>query len=144
MDNELITPWYSLEWYYTSILRSFSWEQPLFLWAILAVPLIFIVRWVLRYYFSQKLPVAVSSRDLKSSSANLIRLLPEILLMLVFMLILTALARPQKTNEKVEQYSEGIDIMIALDIAQSMPWILFRDVLRIESGWWYFQVMRFL
>lgn len=120
MDNELITPWYSLEWYYTSILRSFSWEQPLFLWAILAVPLIFIVRWVLRYYFSQKLPVAVSSRDLKSSSANLIRLLPEILLMLVFMLILTALARPQKTNEKVEQYSEGIDIMIALDISQSM------------------------
>lgn len=120
MDNELITPWYSLEWYDTSILRSFSWEQPLFLWAILAVPLIFIVRWILRYYFSQKLPVAVSSRDLKSSSANLIRLLPEILLILVFMLILTALARPQKTNEKVEQYSEGIDIMMAMDISQSM------------------------
>ncbi len=120
MDNELITPWYSPEWYYTSILRSYSWEKPLFLWAILAVPLIFIVRWTLRYYFSQKLPVAVSSRDLKSSSANLIRLLPEILLMLVFMLILTALARPQKTNEKAEQYSEGIDIMIALDISQSM------------------------
>jgi len=30
------------------------------------------------------------------------------------------LARPQKTNEKVEQWTEGIDIMIALDISQSM------------------------
>src|SRR3982750_3378990 len=40
--------------------------------------------------------------------------------MLSVMLIFTALARPQKTNEKVEQWTEGIDIMIALDISQSM------------------------
>lgn len=119
MDNELI-PWYSPEWFGLSALRSFSWEQPLFLWAIMAVPLVFIVRWVLRYYFNQKLPVAVSPRDLKSSSTNLVRLIPDILLMLVLILLLTGLARPQKTNEKVEQYTEGIDIMMALDISQSM------------------------
>jgi Ca-activated chloride channel family protein len=40
--------------------------------------------------------------------------------MLVMMLMLTALARPQKTNEKVEQWTEGIDIMLAMDISQSM------------------------
>jgi Ca-activated chloride channel family protein len=120
MDNAFTTPWYSFSWFSLSILRSFSWEQPVFLWAILAVPIIFLVRWLIRYYFSQKLPVAVASKDLKTSAANLIRLLPEILLMLVFILLLIALARPQKTNEKVEQYTEGIDIMIALDISQSM------------------------
>jgi Ca-activated chloride channel family protein len=120
MDNELITPWYSLDWFTISTLQSFSWEQSMFLWLIIAVPLVFIVRWTLRYYYSQKLPVAVSSKDLKNSAANLIRLLPEVLLMLVLMLMLTALARPQKTNEKVEQWTEGIDIMIALDISQSM------------------------
>lgn len=120
MENDLITPWYNLSWFEPTILRSFSWENSLFLWAILLVPLIFIVRWATRYYLSQKLPVAVSSRDLKSSPANLVRLVPEILLMLVLMLLLTALARPQKTNEKVEQYTEGIDIMIAMDISQSM------------------------
>lgn len=120
MENDLITPWYSLSWFDPTILRSYSWEQPLFLWLILIIPLLFVFRWLIRYYFSQKLPVAVSSRDLKSSPTNLIRLIPEILLMLVCMLVLTALARPQKTNEKVEQYTEGIDIMIALDISQSM------------------------
>jgi Ca-activated chloride channel family protein len=120
MENDIITPWYSLSWFEPTILRSYSWEQPLFLWLILIVPLLFIARWALRYYFSQKLPVAVTSRDLRSSPANLVRLIPEILLMLVCILVLTALARPQKTNEKVEQYSEGIDIMIALDISQSM------------------------
>ena len=31
-----------------------------------------------------------------------------------------AMARPQKTNEKVEQWTEGIDIMLAIDISQSM------------------------
>jgi Ca-activated chloride channel homolog len=120
MDNELLTPWYNLSWFEPSILRSFSWEHPVFLWAMLIVPLFFILRWAIRYYFNQKLPVAVSSRDLKSSAANLVRLLPEILLIFICMLLLAALARPQKTNEKVEQYTEGIDIMIAMDISQSM------------------------
>jgi Ca-activated chloride channel family protein len=120
MDNELITPWYSISWFDPAQLRSFTWEQPVFLWVILLVPLVFLVRWALRYYFNQKLPVAVSSRDLRSSAVNLVRLIPEILLMLVLALLLAALARPQKTNEKVEQYTEGIDIMLAMDISQSM------------------------
>ena len=120
MENDLITPWYSLSWFDPSILGSFSWEQPLFLWLLFLIPFLFVIRWAIRYYVSQKLPVAVSSRDLKSSPATLVRLVPEILLMLVCMLLLTALARPQKTNEKVEQYTEGIDIMLAMDISQSM------------------------
>src|SRR5687768_891191 len=98
MDSELFTPWYSLSWFDPTLLRSFTWDQPVFLWLILVVPLLFILRWAFRHYFSQKLPVAVSSRDLKSSAANLIRLLPEFLLILVSVLLLTALARPQKTN----------------------------------------------
>jgi len=120
MGNELSAPWYSLSWFEPSILRSFSWEQPLFLWAIFLIPLFFLLRWVVRHYFNQKLPVAVSARDLKNSAANLVRFFPELLLMLVLVLVLAALARPQKTNEKVEQYTEGIDIVLALDISQSM------------------------
>ncbi|MBT1701224.1 VWA domain-containing protein [Fulvivirgaceae bacterium PWU4] len=120
MDSELMDPWYTLEWFMPSTLKAFSWEYPIFFYLLLAVPLLFVVRWLLRYYFNQKLPVAVSQKDLAASPLNLIRLLPEFLLMLALMLIVTALARPQKTNEKVEQWTEGIDIMIALDISQSM------------------------
>lgn len=120
MDSEMSTPWYSLSWFEPAVLESFSWEQPIFLWAILLVPLFFILRWMVWYYFNQKLPVAVSSKDLKNSAANAVRFIPEVLLMLVMALLLTAMARPQKTNEKVEQFTEGIDIMMALDISQSM------------------------
>lgn len=120
MDNEYQDPWFVLDWFSPSTLRSFTWENSLFLYGVLLVPLLFLVRWLFRYYFNQKLPVAVSAKDLRTSPLNLVRLLPEFLLMIVLMLMLTGLARPQKTNEKVEQWTEGIDIMIALDISQSM------------------------
>jgi Ca-activated chloride channel family protein len=74
----------------------------------------------LKYYLNQKLPVALVKSDLKNSPMHVLRFLPDILLSIVLALILVALARPQKTNEKVEQWTEGIDIMIALDISQSM------------------------
>ena len=40
--------------------------------------------------------------------------------LLALICVLIALARPQKTNEKVEQWTEGIDIMLAVDISESM------------------------
>jgi Ca-activated chloride channel homolog len=66
------------------------------------------------------LPVAITQKDFHVSPLTLVRIIPELLLMLVLAFICLALARPQKTNEKVEQSTEGIDIMIALDISQSM------------------------
>lgn len=119
MDSQGL-PWYSLSWFDPALLKTFNWEEPLFLWLIIALPFIFLLRRVFRHYFSQKLPVAMPPRELRSSPANLIRFIPDILMMITAALLLTALARPQKTNEKVEQYTEGIDIMIAMDISQSM------------------------
>ncbi len=121
MDELNITePWYSLDWFMPDTLLSFTWERTLFLYLIPAVPLLFLVRWLWRYRFNQKLPVAVTQKELKSSAVTLIRFVPDILLILVMVLMLTSLARPQKTNEKVEQWTEGIDIMMAIDISQSM------------------------
>ncbi len=118
MDKEAV--WYSLDWFSGSMLTSFTWENPIFLYAILFTPLLFLIRWAVKYYLSQKLPVALEKSDLKSSPLNLIRFLPEVILLSTVILILVALARPQRTNEKVEQWTEGIDIMLAVDISQSM------------------------
>ena len=119
MDKDL-TPWYSPEWFRLSTLNSFTWENDIFLYLLIGVPLLFVLRWLWRYKFNQKLPVAVTQKDLRVSPLTLIRLVPELLMMLVLSFICLALARPQRTNEKVEQWTEGIDIMIALDISQSM------------------------
>ena len=82
--------------------------------------MIFVVRWAIRYFLNQKLPIALLKSDLKSSPVTWLRLLPELLISIVLCLLLIALARPQRTNEKVEQWTEGIDIMLAIDISQSM------------------------
>ena len=119
MDSE-VTSWFSLDWFSLSTLQTFTWELPIFLYLLACVPLIFLLRWLLRYKFNQKLPVAVTSKDLHVSPLTLVRLLPEGILAAALALILVALARPQKTNEKVEQWTEGIDIMVGLDISQSM------------------------
>lgn len=118
--NEVVEPWYAIDWFLPSTLTSFNWTEPFWLFMIPAVPLIFALRWVTRYFLNQKLPVALVKSDLRSNPLTLIRLLPEIFLSLVAALILVALARPQRTNEKVEQWTEGIDIMLAIDISQSM------------------------
>ena len=112
--------WYSLHWFFPSTFNSFEWEQPLYLYLLPCVLLLFAARWLWRFFFNQKLPVAMVKSAIKSSPISWLRLLPEILLMLALALVLTALARPQKSNEKAEQHTEGIDIMIALDISQSM------------------------
>jgi len=112
--------WYSFDWFMPDTLLSFTWDKPIFLYSLFLVPVLFLIRWLWRYRFNQKVPVAVTQKDLKSSAFTLIRFVPDILLMLVVSLILVSLARPQKTNEKVEQWTEGIDIMIAIDISQSM------------------------
>ena len=119
MDSNL-NPWYYLEWFMPSTLRAFSWENKVFLYILIAVPILFLVRWFTRYRFNQKLPVAVTQKDLKVSALNLVRFVPEIFLMLILMLVLTALARPQLSNEKTTQWTEGIDIMLAMDISKSM------------------------
>jgi Ca-activated chloride channel family protein len=122
MVNEMTdaTPWYSLEWFSPGTLQSFTWERPEFLYALLGVPLLFLLRWLWRLRSNQKLPIALTQKDLKSTPLSFLRILPEALLILILSHLLLSLARPQRTNEKVEQWTEGVDIMMAIDISQSM------------------------
>ena len=89
MDS-LSSPWYSLDWFSLSTLKSFTWTHVdlnilsiklnfNLLYAIIAVPLLFIFRWLIRYYANQKLPVALIKSDLKSSPLNWLRFIPEII-----------------------------------------------------------------
>lgn len=74
----------------------------------------------MRFYLNQTLPIALVKKELKSSPLTAVRFVPDLLILLAGSLIVVALARPQRTNEKVEQWTEGIDIMLAMDISQSM------------------------
>jgi len=112
--------WFSARWFSPGVLQNFSWENPLFFYLFLILPLLFLIWWLMGLRKGQKLAIALTKKDLRWSGASLLRHIPNFLMLLVISLVLLALARPQKTNEKVEQWTEGIDIMLVIDISESM------------------------
>lgn len=112
--------WLSLDWFYPTTLRSFVWENPDFLYVIPFIPLLLVFRWLIYLKFRQKLEFAFPNRQITSSAITLLRFIPDAFFCLLIAMLFLSLARPQKTNEQIELYSEGIDIMICLDISESM------------------------
>jgi len=112
--------WLSFDWFSQSRLESFDWENPAWFYAIPLIPLLFILRWLLMKKFRQKLPIALTKADLKNDPISYLRFIPSIFFLLALILIVIGMARPQTTNEQTEQWSEGIDIMLTVDISQSM------------------------
>jgi Ca-activated chloride channel family protein len=112
--------WASLRWFEVSTLRDFVWDRFFYLYLILLIPLLFVLRWAFMVKFRQKLPMALPAQRLRWSPVSLLRFVPDLVLSLSLVLLLVALARPQKTQQRVELYSEGIDIILVLDVSQSM------------------------
>jgi Ca-activated chloride channel family protein len=112
--------WFSIVWFQKSTLESFTFENFLFLYGILAIPFLFILRWLIHLSFRDKLDFAFPEKNVKSSFWAFLRFIPDIIFSCFMACVIIAIARPQKTNEKVEQWTEGIDIMLAVDISESM------------------------
>ncbi len=120
MESSTLTPWWSPYWLTLEKLQSFDWENSLWFYAIPIILLILIIRALILIRFRQRLPIALIRKDIKSDPLSLLRILPPVVFFVFLCLLITALARPQSTNEQVEQWSEGIDIMLVIDISESM------------------------
>jgi Ca-activated chloride channel family protein len=115
--------WSNFRWEWldpTAWQEAFEWQHPIFLWMLPVVPLLFLLRWLLYMRFRQRLQLAVPSHVIGRDPWAWLRFLPKILLGMAVALMLVALARPQQSNEQVDQWTEGIDIMLVLDISESM------------------------
>ncbi len=120
MLDETLYKWYSLEWFTPTAFKSFDWEFFFVLYLIPLVLLIFLLKWLVGTKIKQRLPVALPKQEISRHWTSYLRFIPNLLLALSIMLVLVSLARPQRTNEQVEQWSEGIDIALVIDISESM------------------------
>ncbi|MFQ3575874.1 MAG: VWA domain-containing protein [Cytophagales bacterium] len=112
--------WFDNYWFLPETLLGFEWENPFWLSAIPFIPVLYLLKWLVVRNKRQKLEIARFTDNKHFDVFLLLRYIPILIQMLVFSLLLIALARPQKTNETIEQWTEGIDIVIALDISESM------------------------
>ena len=118
MDSIFPNNWFSLKWFNIYELFNYEWENQSILLLTLLIPLILIIS-----YFINKnnfIEVSIPSSELKKYRFSFLRLIPNIIFLLSLIFIIISLGRPQKSNEKVEKWSEGIDIMLVVDISESM------------------------
>lgn len=99
-----------------------SFHNPAYLYLLLLI--IPIVIWYVKKQATTEISMKVSSlkpfENAPRSARIYLRHIPFVLRMLTLILVIIVLARPQSSNSWQSQTTEGIDIVIAMDISGSM------------------------
>jgi Ca-activated chloride channel family protein len=112
--------WFSLRWFGYDTIRSYDWVYPYFLYLLPFVPLLFWLRAFFHRKQKQRLVMTYYAVKEWKDWLTLLRFVQPVCVGLALCLILVSLARPQIVSERTDRYSEGIDIMVLLDISDSM------------------------
>lgn len=108
----------SLKWFSLNQLLSYEWANHEIIYIISLLPIAYLIT----KYLNKKITyqVSIPKNKLINIRYSLMRFIPNLLFTISIILIILSLARPQKSNEKVDRWSEGIDIMLVIDISESM------------------------
>ena len=120
MNPNNIADFFSWFWFLPETFKTFEWEN---LWALHLIwisPLILVLRKFVKFLKNPVLELSLPGTVSQNNPWTYLRLIPGLMFILAVWMIIIALARPQKSNERVEQSTEGIDIMIVMDISESM------------------------
>lgn len=105
----------------SGVLENITFVSPIFFGLLLLLPII--AWWYFRNYRQRYAPMRMSSLEglgkTRSVRGQLRSLLP-ILRMLAFVVLVVALARPQRILQEEKVIAEGIDISLAMDLSSSM------------------------
>ena len=110
-------------------------ESPLFLFLFAILPfLVVYLRWQRSNAPAIRIGEIQHVREIPRSPS--VRLLPsfKILRFVVISLLIIALARPQLSQSQERRFAEGIDIILALDISESMRAEDVKDANRLETA----------
>ncbi len=112
--------WLSWKWFSPVQWVAFHWEAAFWLYLLLLIPIALLIRRFIQWQYSSKLEVSVPIRLIPWTPLILLRFLPDLLFSLMLACWVMALARPQLKNLELEESSEGVDILLVLDVSESM------------------------
>ncbi|MVM29488.1 VWA domain-containing protein [Spirosoma sp. HMF4905] len=120
-------PWYSPHWLSPAQWQQFHVAYPLALSLIPAVPVLFLIRYYLNRKAQQRLNISTGQLyagagriQSRRSWLSLLRYLLPLSVFIGISFLLVALSRPQIVRTQRDEQSEGIDIMLAIDVSESM------------------------
>jgi len=122
--KESVAEFFSWSWFLPETLQSYEWENPLLLNLLWLIPLLILIRKFIKFLKKPVLELSLPKRLTKANPWTYLRLIPTSFFFLFLIFVVIALARPQRNNERVEQYTEGIDILLVMDISESMDTII--------------------
>lgn len=112
--------WFNTSWFRLDTLLSFQWADGLYLYGLVLIPFLFVLRVWFNNRGRQKLQVAFVARGIRQDWVQYLRFLPPIFVALGLVALTLALARPQRTTQRIERTATGIEIVLALDVSDSM------------------------
>jgi Ca-activated chloride channel family protein len=118
--RESLVEFFSWSWFLPDTFRSYEWENPLLLNLLWMIPLLVLIRKFVKFLKKPVLELSLPKRIAKANPWTYLRLIPTGFFFVFLILLVIALARPQRSNERVEQFTEGIDILLVMDISESM------------------------
>jgi Ca-activated chloride channel family protein len=106
-----------------NIFYKYQFLHQQFFWLLLLIPAIMLWKWFVAKNLKATIQLS-NTQGIKIFQNKTWRTqtiwLPEVLRILAFVAIVIGLARPQNTSETREETTEGIDIVMSLDISSSM------------------------
>ena len=100
-------------------LAGYEWQHPRLLLLLALMPLLPLLRGLLARRRRQVV-VAFGPGGLRADWRAGLRFIPVIVLTLSLMLLIIAVARPQRPSEHLTQTGRGIDLVLAIDVSGSM------------------------
>ncbi|MEN2280934.1 VWA domain-containing protein [Algoriphagus sp. SE2] len=118
--QEQLAEFFSWSWFLPETFKSYEWENLWILNLLWIIPALMLFRKFVKFLKNPVLELSLPKRIAKNNPWTFLRLIPTGLFFLSLVMIVIALARPQRSNERVEQFTEGIDIVLVMDISESM------------------------
>lgn len=113
-----------------------EWFTPSAFLLLIPLLVIAVLRWLSRRRRTPTLQIgsAEAFRKLRPSARSRLLHLPTVLMLSALVLMIVALARPREADTRVRRHVEGIDIVIALDVSDSMLIEDMKPLNRLEAA----------
>ena len=118
--REQLAEFFSWSWFLPETFKTYEWENPWILNLIWIIPLFMLIRKFVKFLKNPVLELSLPKKISRNNPWTYLRLIPTGFFFITLILIVIALGRPQRSNERVEQFTEGIDIILVMDISESM------------------------
>lgn len=118
--KEQLAEFFNWSWFLPETFKTYEWENLWILNLVWIIPMFMLVRKFVKFLKNPVLELSLPKKISKNNPWTFLRLIPTSFFLITLMLLVVALGRPQRSNERVEQYTEGIDIILVMDISESM------------------------